>query len=153
MFNYLNLKDMTHIKRHAAYGFPTFLDQCFKPDFLGGTEFQKTKVPAVNIKENETVYTVELAAPGLKKDDFIIEVDKNLLTISSEQKSEQNEQDENGKYSRREFSFQSFKRSFNLPETINEDEIKAIYENGLLIVQLPKKEEALPKAKRLIEIA
>jgi HSP20 family protein len=143
---------MTLVKRHNAYGFPTIFEDFFKPDYLGGTEVLKTKVPAVNIKESDSDFIVELAAPGLKKEDFNIELDNNVLTISSELETESNEKSENGKYTRREFSFQSFKRSFTLPETVNENDIKANYENGVLSVHLPKKVEALPKAKRLIEI-
>lgn len=143
---------MTLVKRHSGYGFPTIFEDFFKPDFLGGTEVFKSQVPAVNIKENDNDFVVELAAPGLKKEDFNIEVDKNILTISSEQKSENTIEENDGKYTRREFSFQSFKRSFTLPEIIDDNQIKANYENGVLKVELPKKEEALPKAKRLIEI-
>lgn len=143
---------MTLVKRHNSNGFPIIFEDFFKPDFFGGTEVLKSKMPAVNIKESETEYAVELAAPGLKKEDFNIALDNNILTISSEQKTENKIEEENGKYTRKEFSFNAFTRSFTLPETINEDQIKASYENGILIVQLPKKEEALPKAKRMIEI-
>ena len=89
-----------------------------------------------------------------KKEDFKIEVENDLLTISSEQSNEVvDEKEENKvKYTRKEFSFSSFKRSFTLPETINVDAIKASYENGILSFNLPKKEEALPKPKRLIEL-
>lgn len=143
---------MTLVKTNNGYGFPTIFEDFFKPDFFGGTEVLKRQLPAVNIKENETDFTIELAAPGLSKEDFNIEVDNNVLTISSERKSENETSDDQGKYTRKEFSFHSFKRSFTLPEIIDENAIKANYENGVLNVQLPKKEEALPKAKRLIEI-
>jgi HSP20 family protein len=95
---------------------------------------------------------VELAAPGKKKEDFNIELEDNVLTISSEARSEKEEKDNEGKYTRREFSYSSFKRAFTLPETVNDYEINASYENGVLHITLPKKEEALPKPKRLIEI-
>lgn len=110
-------------------------------------------VPAINIKETETRFELELAAPGLKKDQFHIEVEQNLLTIASERKEENEEKNSEGTYSRREFSYSSFKRSFTLPETVDSERIEAQYENGVLHVAIPKKEEALPKPKRLIEIA
>ncbi len=108
-------------------------------------------VPPVNIRENENGFTVELMAAGLKKEDFNIEVDNDLLTISAEIKAEAKE--EGGKFTKREFGLASFKRSFHLPETVNEESINAVYQDGILKLALPKKEEALPKAKRLIEIA
>jgi HSP20 family protein len=109
-------------------------------------------VPAVNIKETETTFVVELAAPGKKKEDFNVELDDNVLTISSEASSENEEKDKEGKYTRKEFSYSSFKRSFTLPEIVNDYDINASYENGVLHITLPKKEEALPKPKRMIEI-
>ena len=86
-----------------------------------------------------------------KKEDFNIEIDNDILTISSEVKSEENKEDDG--YTRREFAFSSFKRIFSLPETISLDKINASYEDGILKFVMPKKEEALPKPKRLIEIA
>ena len=110
----------------------------------------KKSVPSVNIKESENAFNLELAAPGLTKADFKIELHEDILTISAEQKVD-NEVKED-KYTRREFSFQSFKRSFNLPETIDTSNINAKYENGVLLVDLPKKEEAKPQPARTIEI-
>ena len=101
--------------------------------------------PAVNIVESNDDYQLEFNVPGRKKDDFKITVDKNILTVSFEKKEE--EKDENKKIIKKEFSTQSFKRSFTLDEKINADEIDAKYEDGLLLLTLPKKEEvkALPK--------
>lgn len=90
-------------------------------------------------------------APGLKKEDFNIEIDQRTLSISSEKQTETEENIE--KYPRKEFSFSSFKRTFSLPETVNFDAIEANYESGILNLRLPKREEALPKPKRMIEIA
>ncbi|QLE02296.1 Hsp20/alpha crystallin family protein [Galbibacter sp. BG1] len=133
---------------------PSFFDEVFKPDWFGGMENYGASVPAVNIKEADHEFSLELAAPGMKKDDFNVEVDKNILTISAEVKKENEEkEDGNGVYSRREFSYNSFKRVFTLPESVDSDKINASYEDGVLILALPKKEEALPKPKRLIEIA
>jgi len=143
---------MNLVKRNNANRvFPSVMDELFK-DLMGGTQYVQKAVPPVNIKETENAFMVELMAPGLKKEDFNIEVDNDLLTISSEIKSEKTEQEE-GKYTRREFSFTSFRRSFALPETVKEEDINASYQNGILAIMLPKKEEALPKAKRLVEIS
>ena len=110
---------------------------------------QRGSSPSVNIKENEDGFSLEMATPGLQKEDLKIEVNNDILTISSERKEENKEEKEN--FSRREFSYQSFSRSFTLPETVNSDDIKAKYENGILNVSIPKKEEAKPKEK--VEIA
>ena len=141
---------MSLIKRNDVL-FPSFMNEIFKPDWFGGMENYNTNVPAVNIKENEKDFELELAVPGRKKEDFQIEVNENVLTISSETKSEENVDNEN--FTRREFSYTSFKRAFTLPETIDEEHIKATYEDGILTFNLPKKEEALPKPKRLIKLS
>jgi HSP20 family protein len=142
---------MNLIKRNSNLIFPSLLDEIFKPDWNGGIQNFNTTIPAVNIKESETDFKLELFAPGLKKEDFNIEIDQQTLSISSEKQTEFEENKE--QYSRKEFSFTSFKRTFNLPETVNFDAIEANYENGILNLTLPKKEEALPKPKRMIEIA
>lgn len=140
---------MNLIKRNTV-PFPSIIDELLKPDWLGGIQNFNTNVPAVNIKETDTSFGIELAAPGKKKEDFNIEIDHNVLTISSEEKTEKEETE--GKYTRKEFSYSSFRRAFTLPETVNTENIKASYENGVLHVALPKREEALSKPKRLIEI-
>ena len=140
---------MSIVKRNNLV-FPSLMNEIFKPDWFGGMENLNSNVPAVNIKENEKDFELELAVPGRKKEDFNIEVDNDVLTISSELKHEDEVKEEN--YTRREFGFTSFKRAFTLPETINADNIKANYEDGILKFTLPKKEEALPKPKRLIEL-
>lgn len=144
---------MSLVRRNNNVSFPSILDELLKPDWFGGMENSNSTVPAVNIKETEKDFTIELAAPSKKKEDFNIEVNENVLTISSEVKSEKEDKKENEIYTRREFKYNSFKRAFTLPETINEDEIKASYEDGVLQLILPKKEEALPKSKKFIDIA
>lgn len=144
---------MNLVRKNNGVSFPSILDEILKPDWFGGMENLNATVPAVNIKETEKDFTIELAAPGKKKEDFNIEVNENVLTISSEIKSEKEDKTDDGAYTRREFKYSSFKRAFTLPETINEDKINASYEDGVLKLALPKKEEALPKPKRLIEIA
>ena len=127
-----------------------FMNEIFKPDWFGGIENNRNSVPAVNIKENEKEYYLELFVPGRSKEDFTIEIDEAVLTISSEIKKENEEVNDN--YTRKEFSISSFKRSFTLPDTIATDKIDANYEGGILKFNLPKKEEALPKPKRMIEL-
>ncbi len=131
--------------------FPTLMEELFRPDWMGGIQNSTSMtVPPVNIRETDNSYEVELSAPGKRKEDFNIEIDNDLLTISSEFKNENST--EEGKFTRREFSFSSFKRSFTLPETVKEDDISASYESGILRITLPKREEALPKPKRQIDI-
>lgn len=121
---------------------PALFEDFFKPwneimDFNG---WGKTMtVPAVNITDNRDEYKVSLAVPGLKKDDFKIDVDGNILTISSEKEESNEENDE--KFTRREYSYSSFCRSFTLPDEVNREKIEAVYENGVLKLNLPKKEE------------
>ncbi len=141
---------MSIIKRSDVL-FPSLMNEIFKPDWFGGLEKDTSTVPAVNIKENEKDFELELAVPGRKKEDFKIEINENVLTISTESKTEENVEKEN--YTRREFTYSSFKRAFTLPETIDEDKIKAIYNDGILKFTLPKKVEALPKPKRMIELS
>jgi HSP20 family protein len=107
-------------------------------------------VPAVNILEVDDRFTIELAAPGKKKEDFTIELEDGLLTISSEVESKSTETGTS--YTRKEFGFSSFRRSFNIPDTVLSDKIHAHYKDGILTVSLPKKEEALPQPKKMISI-
>jgi len=139
-------------KSNYHNAFPTFFDDFFTKDLFGDNPVKSVfkSTPAVNIIEHDNAYAIELAAPGLNKEDFKLEVENDLLTISFEKKEEK---EENGKYTRREFHYASFKRSFNLPEgTVNSDEIEARYENGLLKLSIPKLEEVAAKAKRTIDI-
>lgn len=149
---------MTLIKRNANLlnSFPMF-DDFFNRDLFnwGNSNFSDTNttIPAVNIKETAENYEVEVAAPGMAKKDFKIELDGNTLTISSE-RSDQKEEKESEKYSRKEFSYQSFQRTFNLQKDVMDvDKIQAKYENGLLHLLIPKKEEAKQKPPRLIQIS
>jgi HSP20 family protein len=107
-------------------------------------------VPAVNITENKDNYHVSLAAPGLKKDDFNIAVDGNMLTISSEK--EDNKEETDKKFTRKEYSYSSFSRSFTLPEEINKENIEATYVDGVLNISLPRKEEAKKPTAKLVAV-
>jgi HSP20 family protein len=106
-----------------------------------------TKAPAVNIAETENEFEIELAAPGLKKEDFKISLDKNVLSVSVEKKSETT--DETKKYSKREYSYQSFVRSFTLPETVDYSKIDAEYTDGILKLNVAKKEEAKIQSREI----
>ncbi|OOG63745.1 HSP20 family protein [Flavobacterium sp. 103] len=132
-----------------------FFDDIFGRDFFNwennNYSTTSTTLPSVNIKETSDNYEVEVAAPGMDKNDFKITLDGNQLTISSVKENEQTTGNEN--YSRREFSYQSFQRSFELPKNVvDEDKIIARYENGLLLLSIPKREEAKPRPPRMIEI-
>jgi HSP20 family protein len=126
------------------------MNEFFKPDWLGGSENYAATLPAVNIKEDEMGYSLDLAIPGKNREDFNVEIDKDVLTISMEAKSKDEKTEEN--YTRKEFSYTSFKRSFTLPKTVDSEKIKATYKDGILSFNLPKKDEALSKPKRMIEI-
>jgi len=110
-----------------------------------------TTLPSVNIKENTESFEVEVAAPGMEKQDFEITLEGNTLTISSTRKNNTEDRQEN--YVRREFSYQSFRRSIELAENIvDEKHIQAKYENGVLKLTIPKSEKAKKQATRIIEI-
>ncbi|MDW7690974.1 Hsp20/alpha crystallin family protein [Flammeovirgaceae bacterium SG7u.111] len=130
--------------------YPTFsnLFDSFFGDIgnVTGNDWHRT-VPAVNVKENENAYELEVAAPGLKRDDFEINLDNDVLTISSSSKNETEESNE--KYNRKEFSFTSFKRSFTLPKTVSGENISAKYTDGLLKLSIPKKEEVKPRSIKI----
>ncbi len=135
---------------------PSIFERFFDGDLMdwNTSNFSSTDttLPAVNVKENDNEYQIDVAAPGLKKDDFKVDYDNGRLTISSEKKHENEEKDE-GKVTRREFSYQSFQRSFTVAENVvNAEKINASYENGILHIHLPKREEVKPKPAKKIEI-
>jgi len=123
---------------------PSFFEDFFNKPLLdlfdSGLPSRRMSVPAVNITERKEDYLVSMAAPGLKKEDFKIDVEGNMLTISSEKEEENEEKSE--KYTRQEYSYSSFERSFTLPDEVNKDKIDAHYQDGVLELVLPKKEEA-----------
>jgi HSP20 family protein len=120
---------------------------------LNNNSVTNTTIPAVNIKENNDAFNVEVAAPGMKKEDFKVELDGNMLTISSE-KTDETKENEGERYSTQEFSYQSFQRKFQLPkDVVDADKIEAHYENGLLHLVIPKKEEAKQRPPRMIQIS
>ncbi len=127
-----------------------FDDRIFR-DFFNDSWKGGSAMPASNIKESDENYTIELAVPGLDKGDFKIKLEKQLLTISSEKKDQKNNESE--KYTRKEFQYSSFKRSWNLPESVNTEAISASYNNGILSVVLPKKQEEAKSTDKVIDIA
>ena len=142
---------MTLIKRTNNL-FPTFFDDFFGRGFenFNKDPWGTSTVPAVNIKEENNAFHVEVAAPGIDKKDFKVELDDDLLTISYEK---EHSTEEKGDYTKKEFSYQSFKRSFNLPKTVENTKIQANYKDGILHLMIPKKDEAKQKPSRLIEIS
>jgi len=147
---------MTLVKRNENYPtWPNFFNEFFNHDWPDWTRNNysesDTTLPSVNIKENADVFEVEMAIPGMQKEDFKIELNNRFLTISAEKKTEREEK-KGEKYTRREFCYKSFSRSFTLPEVVEGDKIEANYQNGLLKVVIPKREEAKPNPVKLIDI-
>lgn len=140
---------MNSIKR-SNVSIPALMNEIFKPDWFGGSEVLNAHRPAVNIKESDTEFELALMAPGRTKEDFNIEIDDHVLTVSTAVTDSEDEAKEN--YTIRAFSLSSFKRAFSLPNSVKEEAIKASYTAGILYLTLPKKEEALPKPKRAIDI-
>ena len=131
--------------------FPHMADEFFNNRFLSNyfSDGADYMTPKVNIKENENQFEIELAAPGVNKEDFNINIDKDVLQISTE-KEEKNEK-EKADYKRKEFSYNSFSRSFSIPDSIDVNKIKASHINGILKIELPKKAET--KVKKSIKIS
>ena len=121
--------------------FENFFNDAFVSDRM------VSRVPAVNISETEGHYHIELAAPGLKKKDFKLNLDRNVLTISAEKQTEQTENDK--KYNKREYSYSSFVRSFTLPESADDGNIEAEYTDGVLKINVAKREEAKMASRQI----
>lgn len=143
---------MTLLRRaHSGYPvFSNFLEDIFSTVDNGASFKKYESLPSVNIAENNDGFKIEFAAPGLTKEEFKINLDNNVLTVESEKKEEKEESNEN--FTRREFNFSSFQRSFTLPDSANGEKIKAEYQNGILYIEIPKREEAKVKPIREIEI-
>ena len=135
---------------------PSFFDRFFEGDLMdwNRNNFSSTNstLPAVNVKESDNEFLIEVAAPGMSKNDFKIEYDNGQLTISSEHKDKKEEK-EGEKVTRREFSYQSFCRSFEVVDNVVDNQnIKAKYQDGILYITLPKREEIKPRPAKQIEI-
>jgi len=130
---------------------PNVLSDFFRDWSTSNFSDTNTTLPAVNIKETENDFMVDVAVPGMDKKDFKIDLDNDILTISSEKTNTNENSNEN--YTRKEYSYMSFKRSFTLPKSlVDRDKIKATYKNGELKITIPKLEEAKPKPIKLIEV-
>lgn len=138
------------LRKHS--NLPSFADEFFGKDFLSSFFENEAgySMPAVNIAETKDNFRIEVAAPGLNKEDFKIDLQNNVLTISSEK--QESKEENNEKIMRREFSYCAFKRSFSLPDLVEHDNIKAIHKNGVLSIEIPKREEAKEKPVRQISI-
>ncbi len=153
---------MTLTVRKTGGLFPSMVNDFFDRDRLFPDLFDvetpifnrlslENRIPAVNIIENDKDFKIEMAAPGLEKKDFKIEIDKGYLTISAEKETEKKEEKEN--YKRREFSYNAFCRSFQLPDNTVSDKIDAKYEDGVLKLAIPKKEVSVSTAKKEIKVS
>ena len=136
---------------------PSFVERFFGGDLMDWNRFNfagaNSTLPAINVKENENEFQIDVAAPGLKKNDFKLNYENGRLTISSEHKAEQQEKNDE-RVTRREFSYSSFQRSFTVSEdVVDAEKISAKYEDGILHVTLPKREEVKPKPAREIKIS
>jgi len=150
---------MSIVKRNNndLWNAPSLLNDFFTRDLwdwgMRNNSTTNTSIPAVNIRETADSFEVEMAAPGMKKEDFKVELDNNVLTISSE-REQRNEENDGQRYARREFSYQSFQRTFHLSkDVVDADKIQARYENGLLRLTIPKKEEAKQRPPKTIQIS
>ena len=139
-----------NIIRKTTPWFPSLFDEFFTRDFGIDLAPRTYQTPAVNITEKEDAFHLELVAPGKEKKDFDVELEEDTLTISTNSDSGIVEEDK--QFTRREFDYASFNRSFRIPETIDTKSIKANYKNGLLSIFLPKRKEAIPEPKKQIEI-
>lgn len=129
---------------------PTLLDELFDDRWFNFDTFNQT-FPAVNTIEKDNQYLLEIAVPGMDKKDFEIEIQNDLISISSISNQEKEVKD-NLNYNRQEFNYNSFHRTFSLPKEVDQSKIKAIYSNGILTITLPKLKEVISKSKKLIEV-
>ena len=132
-------------------GFPKWVDHFFRDDDFANSNWPREMAsPAVNVKETDNMFELEVAVPGMKRDDFILEVKEGMLFISAKCESEKEEKEDD--YTRKEFNFSSFKRSFWLPENVVAEEIKANYKEGILLIELPKAKINKTEPSKFIQI-
>ncbi|GAB3219829.1 Hsp20/alpha crystallin family protein [Algoriphagus aestuariicola] len=149
----------TLMKRNGKAAYPSLFDDFpgknifdWLDDMRIGRSSESVTLPRVNIVETGADYRVEMAVPGMKKDDFRVEIDNGTLIIQTEDRQEF-ESGEVGTYTRKEFSYSAFRRSFDLPNTVDSDRIEATYVDGILKLVIPKREEARQKPPKTIEIS
>jgi len=144
---------MKTVRRNSIWDSSIF-DELFPENRLESLNYERFSIPKVNIKENFSTFVIELAVPGLSKDSFDIEIEKEVLKVSSNVSPKEESTDTNTKtqFTRKEFNYSSFTRSFNLPEAVNMEDVKASYIDGILSISLPKK-EVKKDIKRMVEIS
>jgi HSP20 family protein len=142
--------NLIRFNQHPA-NFLSELMEDLDKNFFARQQENRGMMPSVNIRETEDSFMLDMAAPGLKKEDFKINLDNNVLTISSELKTENEERNE--RFVRKEFHFNAFSRSFTLPKTVDLEKIKADYKDGILSIALPKREDAKIAINREIAIS
>ena len=140
---------MNLVHRNTDQLFTSIFDDFFGSNIFDSRTLKRNHLPSVNILDNEKFFELNLAAPGKNRKDFIIELEDQILTISSESFTNNDDSDN---FTRQEYRYGNFKRSFRLPDSINTSLIKAKYENGILSISLPKLKEAIPEPKKQIEI-
>tara|TARA_Y100000385_G_scaffold288221_1_gene354256 strand:- start:3482 stop:3904 length:423 start_codon:yes stop_codon:yes gene_type:complete len=140
---------MRIVKYNNNNVFPSLMKEFFNDDFGMNPINRNHSVPSVNSIENNDSFEIDLAVPGMKKDDFTIELNDKVLIISSEKANT----NENDNVRLNEFNYSSFQRSFRVPNTVDLDKIKATYKNGILKIKLPKKKDSITKPNRVIDIA
>lgn len=136
--------------RRMLEDMPSFFSNFFDDEILGFDGFRTKNLPATNISDKDNHFLIEMAVPGMKKDDFHVTVENGILHISSEKKEEKEEKDK--QYRRREYNYYSFERSFTLPESVKQDDIKARYKEGVLSLTVEKKETSKKLPKKEIPI-
>lgn len=139
---------MTGLMRRNNFFDDFFTKELFDFNNAGFAQSGITQ-PSVNVKDMNDGFEIQVAAPGMKKEDFTVNLDRNVLTISSEKQTQNEEKDEDGNFSRREFNYSSFRRSFTLPEAVEQEKIEATYEDGLLKITIPKKEQSTRMLKTI----
>ena len=139
---------MRIVKYNNNNVFPSLINEFFNDDFGMNFLNRSHSVPSVNSLENNDSFEIDLAVPGMKKEDFTIELNDKVLVISSETSNTM----ENDKMRLNEFNFSSFQRSFRVPDSVDQDKIKASYKNGILKIKLPKRKESISKPNRVINI-
>ena len=151
------MKNLVRTNGNSFSSIPSLLNDFFMDDWFDSStrnwRSQGATLPSVNVRETNDDFVIEVAAPGMNRDDFKVELDNNILSISAELEDKNETPDQNGNYNRREFNYQSFQRSFSLPETkVEGTKISAKYKDGILYVAIPKKEEVKIKPARQITV-
>lgn len=140
---------MNLVRKHKNSFSPALINDWLANDWFQAHPFQDKQLPAVNIQETEQAFLLELLAPRLKKEDLQVEIEKDVLSIASEAEEKT---EETGRYTRKEYNFSSFRRTFSIPESVDSKKIDALYSEGVLTVTLTKRKEAVQEAKKSIRI-